>query len=159
MLSLVLLSASNTRHCWSIMPCCVAKCMDILVVLPPLAQRSLLQVLRDNPQGVVLLCEMQMVCVTSSQIYKWGTFVYNGGAAQEESIAESLRVFVSDSKESFDSEPVPKRNLLTMCIPTANGPMPTYRWARARELYLWECYDHHYRISFPQALQQSPWDI
>ena len=43
-LALVLLSASNTQHCWSIMPCCVAKCLGILVVLPPLAHRSLLQV-------------------------------------------------------------------------------------------------------------------
>ena len=71
MLALVLLSVSNTQHCWSIMPCCVAKCLDILVVLPPLAHRSL-------------------------------PFVYSGGAAQEESIAKSQRVFVSDSKESFD---------------------------------------------------------
>ena len=45
-LTLVLLSVSNTRHCWSIMPCCVAKCLDILVALPPLACRSLLQVLQ-----------------------------------------------------------------------------------------------------------------
>ena len=44
--ALVLLSESNTWHCWSIMPCCVAKCLDILVVLPPLARRSLLQVLQ-----------------------------------------------------------------------------------------------------------------
>ena len=41
-LALVLLSVSNTRHCWSIMPCCV----DILVVLLPLVHRSLLQVLQ-----------------------------------------------------------------------------------------------------------------
>ena len=28
----------------------------------------------------------QLVCVTSSQICEWGTFVYSGGAAREESI-------------------------------------------------------------------------
>ena len=31
----------------------------------------------------------QLVCVMSLQICEWGTFVYSGGAAREESIAES----------------------------------------------------------------------
>ena len=39
-LALVLLSASNTWHCWSTIPCCVAKYLDKLVVLPPLAHRK-----------------------------------------------------------------------------------------------------------------------
>ena len=69
-LALVLLSASNTRLCWSMTPCCV----DILVVLPPLAHRSLLQVTipRCPPSlwnvARLLISLQHIACSSSAQL-------------------------------------------------------------------------------------------